>query len=167
MESEQTETIDFQSFCKGIIQKSQRKQSTRNNLLGTLSTVRHFRVIRAWEDLNYTFLKDFEHWLRGKGYAVNTIAKHLRNLRTLTREAISAGVLTAESNPFQQFTIKQEKTPHRFLNPEELSTVENARLEGTMEQVRDAFLFCCYTGLRFSDFKQLLIFEFYFYMVLY
>ena len=78
MENKPTETFDFQSFCKGIIQKSQRKQSTRNNLLGTLSAVRHFRVIRAWEDLNYTFLKDFEHWLRGKGYAVNTIAKHLR-----------------------------------------------------------------------------------------
>ena len=155
MENKPTETFDFQSFCKDIIQKSQRKQSTRNNLLGTLSAVRHFRAIRVWEDLNYTFLKDFEHWLRGKGYAVNTIAKHLRNLRTLTREAISAGVLTAGSNPFQQFTIKQEKTPHRFLNPEELNTVENARLEGTMEQVRDAFLFCCYTGLRFSDFKQL------------
>ncbi|MBR6567013.1 MAG: site-specific integrase [Spirochaetaceae bacterium] len=155
VESKHTEGPDFQTFCTSCIKKSQRKQSTRNNLLGTLALIQEFHPIKAWESLNYTFLKNFEHWMKSKGYAVNTIAKHLRNLRTLTREAISAGVFDKEANPFLQFTIKQEKIPHRFLNPEELSIVENARLEGTLEHIRNAFLFCCYTGLRFSDFKQL------------
>lgn len=150
-----SQSIDFQSFCTSSIEKSQRKGSTQSNLLGTLNVIREFRPIQAWEDLNYTFLKDFEHWLYGKGYAVNTIAKHLRNLRTLTHEAISAGYLAREANPFQQFTIRQVKTPHRFLHPEELAIMEQAQLKDTTRHIRDAFLFCCYTGLRFSDFKQL------------
>lgn len=146
---------DFHTFCTSTIEKSQRKKSTRNNLLGTLAMIQEFRPIKAWEELSYTFLKDFEHWLHGKGYAVNTIAKHMRNLRTLTHEAISAGHLTTDANPFLHFTIRQEKTEHRFLKPEELATIEKTPLKGILKHVRDAFLFCCYTGLRFSDFKRI------------
>ena len=100
-------------------------------------------------------MKDFEHWMVQKSYATNTIGKHLRNLRTLINEAIAAGYLTAETNPFNQYTIKREKTLHRFLNPEELTSIENIPLKGKLAHTRDAFLFCCYTGLRFSDFIRL------------
>ena len=105
--------------------------------------------------MNTVFLKDFEYWLGQKCYATNTIGKHLRNLRTLINEAIAAGHLTAEANPFNQYTIKRVKTPHRFLKPEELTSIENIQLEGKLAHTRNAFLFCCYTGLRFSDFIRL------------
>ena len=145
----------FQSFCVSTIEKSQRKKSTQNNLLATLNVISEFRPTYTWKDLNYTFLKDFEYWLSQKGYAVNTIAKHLRNLRTFINEAIAAGHLSVDDNPFRQYTIKLEKTKHRFLTPEELTIIESAHLSGTFKHVRDVFLFCCYTGLRFSDFIRL------------
>ena len=90
-----------------------------------------------------------------KNYAINTVAKHLRNLRTLINEAIATGHLSAETNPFNQYTIKCAKTTHRFLKPEKLTAMENIQLEGKLSHVRDAFLFCCYTGLRYSDFIRL------------
>lgn len=155
IEGSSVSEITFRSFCISVIKKSSRKKSTQYNLLGTLSLLSEFRPIYAWEDLNYTFLKDFECWLRGKAYAVNTVGKHLRNLRTLINEAIAAGYLTLDANPFQKYTIKQEKTPHRFLKPEELELLEKMDLAGVLAHIRDVFLFCCYTGLRFSDFKQL------------
>ena len=155
MEGHGVKDISFQSFCTNAIKNGNRKTSTQNNLLGTLSVMHEFRPKYAWDDLNYTFLKDWECWMHKSNYAVNTIAKHLRNLRTLINEAIAAGHINPDDNPFRQYSIKQEKTPHRFLKPEELNVMEKASLTGTVAHVRDAFLFCCYTGLRFSDFRRL------------
>ena len=36
-----------------------------------------------------------------------------------------------------------------------MTIIESAHLSGTFKHVRDVFLFCCYTGLRFSDFIRL------------
>lgn len=155
VESNGVSDISFQSFCASVIRNSDRKKSTQYNLLGTLTLIDEFRSSYTWEDLNYAFLKDWECWMRAKGYAVNTIGKHLRNLRTLINEAIAAGHLKSDDNPFRQYSIKSEKTPHRFLTPGELKAVEKVHLTGVLAHVRDVFLFSCYTGLRFSDFKQL------------
>ena len=47
---------------------------------------------------------------------------------------------------------------HTFLTPDELHKLEqmSGLLSNTkQQQILDAFLFCCYTGLRYSDFIQL------------
>ena len=47
---------------------------------------------------------------------------------------------------------------HTFLLPEELQKLENLSLpkrHNHLQHTLDAFLFCCYTGLRYSDFTQL------------
>lgn len=147
--------LSFESFCLSAIRRSSRKPGTKSNLQATLKSLNEFRTGYTWDDLTYTFLKDFELWLIDRGAAINTIAKHLRNLRTLINEAISAGYMSADADPFRKFTIKHERVPHRFLNPEELKRMETVKVSGKLAHVRDAFLFCCYTGLRFSDFRHL------------
>lgn len=147
--------ITFESFCMSVIGKSHRKIGTKNNLIGTLKVLSEYRPSYTWNDLTYTFLRDLEEWLLNKGLAINTVAKHLQNIRTMVNEAISAGYLRVDADPFRQFVIKHEKVPHRFLNPDDLKRMENVRLNGKLAHVRDAFLFCCYTGLRFSDFRHL------------
>ena len=155
VKSNHTPDISFESFSTSVINRSNRKVGTRNNLQGTLKILNDFRSSYTWNDLTYAFLKHFEVWLQERGAAVNTIAKHLRNLRTLVNEAISAGYMSPDADPFRKFTIKHERVPHRFLTPEELKRMESVKADGKLAHVRDAFLFCCYTGLRFSDFKQL------------
>ena len=147
--------VSFESFSISAIKRSHRKVGTKNNLLGTLKVLNEFCTGYTWEDLTYMFLRDFELWLLDRGAAVNTVAKHLQNVRTMINEAISAGYMHADADPFKQFTIKHEKVPHRFLNPEELKKMENVKVDGKLAHVRDAFLFCCYTGLRYSDFCHL------------
>ena len=154
-ENKHKQECTFKEFCMATIENSHRKKSTQYNLLGTVRIINVFRPSHTWEDLTHAFLKDFEHWMRQKCYAINTIGKHLRNLRTLINEAIAAGHLAAEANPFNQYVIKREKSLHRFLKPEELTRMENIQLEGRLAHIRDSFLFCCYTGLRFSDFVRL------------
>lgn len=147
--------MSFEAFSRSVINQSNRRQGTKTNLYSTLTLLAAFHPDYAWDDLTYTFLKGFEAWLLKRNLAVNTVAKHLRNLRTLVNEAVSAGYMQANEHPFRHFSIKNEQVPHRFLNPEELRLVEQAAIKGKLAHVRDAFLFCCYTGLRFSDFKLL------------
>lgn len=56
------------------------------------------------------------------------------------------------------FLSKREKKEHNFLMPADLEKLENLKLpdrKNNSRHILDAFLFCCYCGLRFSDFKQL------------
>ena len=83
--------ISFSIFAKSAIDNSDKKQSTKDNLHTTLAVLHDFRSGLDFKDLTYTFLRDFEQYLREKGNAVNTIAKHMRQLRTLVNEAINQG----------------------------------------------------------------------------
>ncbi|WP_270695859.1 phage integrase SAM-like domain-containing protein, partial [Phocaeicola vulgatus] len=69
--------ISFSTFAKSAIDNSDKKQSTKDNLHSTLAVLHDFRSGLDFKDLTYTFLRDFEQYLREKGNAVNTIAKHM------------------------------------------------------------------------------------------
>ena len=148
--------ISFLAFAKSAIDTSDKRQSTKDNLHTTLTVLQEFRSGLDFKDLTYTFLRDFEQYLRERGNAVNTIAKHMRQLKTLINEAINQGYMHADEYPFKKYKIKQEKGKHEFLTPDELKKIETVEVEEEpTRRVRDAFLFCCYTGLRYSDFCQL------------
>ena len=148
--------VTFPIFAKEYVKHSDRRQSTKDNLITTINVLQEFRPGLDFKDITYTFLKDFETYLREKGNGVNTVAKHLRQLRTLVNEAINQGYIHADAYPFRKFKIKQEKGRHEFLTPDELRKLENLEVEDNkLRHVLDAFLFCCYVGLRFSDFCQL------------
>lgn len=148
--------VTFPVFAKIYVQESDRKRSTKENLMTTITVLQEFRPGLDFKDITYTFLKEFEAYLREKGNSVNTIAKHLRQLRTLVNEAINQGYIHADAYPFRKYKIKQERGRHEFLTPDELRKLENLNVEDKkLRHVLDAFLFCCYVGLRFSDFCQL------------
>lgn len=148
--------VTFPIFAKEYVKHSDRRQSTKDNLITTINVLQEFRPGLDFKDITYSFLKDFETYLREKGNGVNTVAKHLRQLRTLVNEAINQGYIHADAYPFRKFKIKQERGRHEFLTPDELRKLENLEVhDQKLRHVLDAFLFCCYVGLRFSDFCQL------------
>ncbi len=148
--------VTFPVFAKIYVQESDRKRSTKENLMTTVTVLQEFRPGLDFKDITYTFLKDFEVHLKEKGNSVNTVAKHMRQLRTLVNEAINQGYIPSDAYPFRKFKIKQEKGRKEFLTPDELRKLENLQVsDKRLRHVLDAFLFCCYTGLRYSDFCQL------------
>ena len=147
--------VTFPVFARTYIQESDRKRSTKENLMTTVTVLQEFRPGLDFKDITYTFLKDFEVHLKEKGNSVNTVAKHMRQLRTLVNEAINQGYIPSDAYPFRKYKIKQEKGRKEFLTPDELKRLENLDVDKKLRHVLDAFLFCCYTGLRFSDFCQL------------
>ena len=148
--------VTFPAFAKEYVTHSDRRESTKENLYTTITVLQEFRPGLDFKDITYSFLKEFEVYLREKGNGINTVAKHLRQLRTLVNEAINQGYIHADAYPFRKFKIKQEKGRHEFLTPDELKKLENLEVsDRKLRHVLDAFLFCCYVGLRYSDFCQL------------
>ena len=147
--------VTFPVFAKIYVQESDRKRSTKENLMTTITVLQEFRPGIDFKDITYTFLRDFEVHLKEKGNSVNTVAKHMRQLRTLVNEAINQGYIPSDAYPFRKYKIKQEKGRKEFLTPDELKRLENLDVDKKLRHVLDAFLFCCYTGLRYSDFCQL------------
>ena len=146
--------ISFDSFARQCVERSDRKKGSKDNIYNTLKVLKKFKPSYDWNDLTYAFLKEFEIYLKGKSNSINTIGKHMAHLRMLINEAIKEGYVTY--NPFVKFSIKKEPGRHSFLTPDELSELENLNLKREKSRrILDAFLFCCYVGLRFSDFKSL------------
>lgn len=153
-----TERMTFLSFGRNWVEHSLRKDATKKNLLTTLDLLNHFRSSIEFEDITYSFLLEFEDFMRQKMYETNTIAKHMRQLRTFVNEAIKRGYIQPEDYPFRKYQIKITQSKHSFLLPEEIRKLEKLELslcsKSLMHSLK-AFLFCCYTGVRYSDFVLL------------
>ena len=148
--------VTFTEFSYKSIVTADKSKSTKENLMSTVRLLDRFRPGLTFEDLTYTFLKDFEVWLRELGKNQNTIGKHFRQIRTLVNEAINDGYMPADTYPFKKFKIKIQKVQKPFLTPDELVKLERLHVgDKRHRHILDAFLFCCYTGLRFSDFRTL------------
>ena len=146
--------MTFDAFARDAVMKSDRKRGSKDNILNTLNTLKEYKPSYNWDDVTYSFIRGFERHLRMRGNKVNTIAKHLTCLKTMVNEAIKQGLMSV--NPFSRFKIRHETGEHSFLTNEELGVLERMKaLGGRLQHILDAFLFCCYVGLRFSDFKAL------------
>ena len=110
------------------------------------------------------FLRQFREWLSSKGgrsgtgLAHNTVAKHLKGLRTLYYTARREGKVEG-ANPFEHVTITEKAPAKVSLTRAELEDFEAADLSelGGSYKVRpavarDMFCFACYAqGIRRSD----------------
>lgn len=148
----------FTDFFAREVQNADVKESTRRNLSSTLQLLRDFRRRITFAELNFDLVADFELFLRRRGYHANTVAKHIRHLRRQVNMAVRKGCLEARLHPFRDYRIKTVPGRHTHLTPEELERLEcfgSAGSNARQQHVLDAFLFCCYAGLRYSDFTSL------------
>lgn len=148
--------MTFVQFARQSVEQAGKKPSTKENIRSTLTVLDSFRKGVTFKDISYSFLKAFEQHLRERKLHTNTIAKHMRQLRMLTNEAINAGHIHPDDYPFRKYRIKQVRGSHEHLTPDELRRMEAMKPAKAKERrVLDAFLFCCYTGLRYSDYIRL------------
>ena len=148
----------FLDFVLKDITDSPYKQSTKQNLLSTYALLTKFKDNINFKELTTEFVFDFERFLFGSNLQTNTVAKHMKHFKTFVNLAIDKGYLTLNDYPFRRYRIKTLKPKHTFLLPDELEKLESLELTGksiAYKHSLEAFLFCCYTGLRYSDFTQL------------
>ncbi|MDD4149869.1 MAG: site-specific integrase [Bacteroidales bacterium] len=106
-------------------------------------------------ELNHEFIVDYEIYFKTvRKCSHNTTMKYIKNFKKIVRIAMFNGDITRD--PFTNFKMRLKKVDRGFLSEEELNTIiakdfNNKRLE----QVRDCFVFSCFTGLAHSDLKRL------------
>lgn len=148
----------FLPFMASEIERGRIRESTRENRYTTYFLLKEYCEELTIGELTPYFVSKFESWMCTKGYHTNTIAKHLSHLRIYVNAAIQRGVMSEEENPFHKRRISHRPFTHTHLTPFELEKLERLILPPKalhLQKTLDAFLFCCYTGLRYSDFVQL------------
>lgn len=106
-------------------------------------------------DMNLSFANDYEFYLKTvKNCSHNTTLKYIKNLQTVLYFAINRGWLL--NNPLERYKAKLERIDKQFLTEKELNSIETKEFKNErLGEVRDVFVFCCYTGLAYSDVAKL------------
>ncbi|MFR9542633.1 MAG: site-specific integrase [Rikenellaceae bacterium] len=107
------------------------------------------------QDLDVDFMRDFDFYLKTvRKCQHNSAIKHLKNLKKIVRQAVNSNLL--ERNPFLGYTIIQEDVDREFLDEDELARIiEKDFVCERVRQVRDVFVFCCFTGMAYADVNEL------------
>ena len=109
----------------------------------------------TFNQVSSKFIHDFDYFLRTqKNLSNNTTIKHIKFFKKIFLIAIRNGWV--DSDPFVNYRVKLDPVNREHLSLDELRKLANKDLHiNRLGQVRDIFLFACFTGLRYSDVKQL------------
>ena len=101
--------------------------------------------------LDYNFIEDFDYYLKTeKNNSQVTINKKIQRLKKVVKVARKQKLL--EFNPFEEHKPKQAKTKIIFLSQDELDELKEKEFQSEiLNNVRDCYIFCCYTGLGYSE----------------
>ncbi|HUC81941.1 MAG TPA: site-specific integrase [Flavisolibacter sp.] len=109
----------------------------------------------AIKSLDFEFITEYDFWLRSvRNCNHNTTIKYLGNFRKIVNRCVRNGWLIRD--PFAGFAMTKKEVDREFLTEEELQRIrEKIFVTDRLNQVRDIFLFACFTGLAYADVKKL------------
>lgn len=120
------------------------------------------KVIREFygkEDINFNelsgdFVRAFEKFLRTeRGCQQNTVIRYMKCFKKIVNMARAKNWLNHD--PFYNIKFTEVKVIKEILTVEEIKTIMDKELIGRLEAVRDVFVFCCFTGLAYTDVNNL------------
>lgn len=105
--------------------------------------------------LSYQFITDYEFWFKTeRNCAHNTTIKYLANFKKVINLCLKNGWL--ERDPFLCYKMSMREVIREHLTKAELQRMTDKEFAtDRLAQVRDVFLFSCYTGLAYVDVQQL------------
>ncbi|WP_317198317.1 site-specific integrase [Mucilaginibacter ginkgonis] len=135
---------------------------------GTLTryetSLKHTRNFLEWKyqvpdidikEIDHDFITSYEFYLRSERKCANNSAvKYIKNFKKIIRICLASGWLTRD--PFLNYKAKVKQVDRTFLNQEEIQLLADYTfVTDRLNQVRDTFLFCCFTGLAYADVHKL------------
>jgi hypothetical protein len=126
---------------------------TKNHLAGFIQKEYNASDLYVMEvDLN--FVNGFHHYLKTQKVGnQNTVTKYVVNFKKIMRMAFANNWV--KKDPFYYWKAEWKKVERDVLTEAELRAITETELElKSLEQVRDVFVFCCFTGLAYVDVKN-------------
>jgi site-specific recombinase XerD len=107
------------------------------------------------KQLDLKFIKDLEYyWKTEKKLRQATIYRSMQRVKKIIQFAIDENYL--QKNPFSLYKNKKYKGVIVYLTDEELKRLMHRKFtQKRLEQVKDMFVFCCYTGLPYQEMSSL------------
>ncbi|KAA6335899.1 Tyrosine recombinase XerC [termite gut metagenome] len=145
----------FDEFVKDCGMQNNWTDATYEKFAATRKHLHGFDSELTFDALDETRLSEYVNYLRDtKNLRNSTIGKQMGFLGWFLRWSKRKGY--NNNNAFETFKPKLKTTQKKviFLTWEELNKLREYPIPETkkyLERMRDVFLFCCFTGLRYSD----------------
>ena len=109
----------------------------------------------SFQALDYSFIEAFDFYLRVQlKFKPNTIIGIVGHLKIIAKRAVNDGIITR--NPFIGFSLEGEPLQPKSITGQELNKIMTTPLDSPNRYlVRDMFLFSVFTGIAFSDIRNL------------
>ena len=106
-------------------------------------------------DVDHKFITGLEYYLKTtRKCAHNSAIKYITNFKKIIRIAHANDWI--DKDPFLHWKAKLKIVEREFLSEEEIQKIIELELKmERLDQVRDIFIFCCFTGLAYADVKKL------------
>ena len=107
------------------------------------------------DEAKLNFITEFQQYLRTiEKIGHNTAMKYAKDLKQVMKYAVTLEYVP--SNKFADFKCTYKRTKREFLDDEELHRMyEKPMPVARLEEVRDCYIFSCYTGYAYSDAEAL------------
>ncbi len=105
--------------------------------------------------LNFEFITEYEFYLKTeRNCGHNTTMKYLANFKKVVLICVKNSWL--DKDPFFAYKMHKHEVDRTALTQKELNVIINKKfVTNRLSQVRDIFIFCCYTGLAYADVYKL------------
>lgn len=138
----------YDGFCKRHFDVNKIAESTQVHYTTLRKKLIDFKPNLKFEDIDINLMEDFVIYLnKTKSGRFNMV----KFFKTVLKRAESNGLL--EDKTWRQIQNKVEEKEPQFLTKKELKVIKELDLsdEPILNEVRDMFLFSCFTGARHSD----------------
>lgn len=117
-----------------------------------------YRRLIDFDTIDLDFYDDFLNYFNKSNYAINSIGKHIKNLKVFMRAAAENKLHSNMDYQSKRFKTLEEDTESIYLSDAEIKRIYGLDLSNnpSLEKTRDLFVVGCYTGLRFSDFNKII-----------
>lgn len=160
-----TQDLNFYQYFDNFLnlRKSKLKKITIRSYNQTKRLLREFNSYIDFDEIDLSFYYGFIEFLEEDDKSVNTIGKHIKNLKSILRSATQDGLNKNLAYTKREFKVLKEQTTAIYLDEKELTFMADYDLSAfpNLDLARDIFLIGCYTGQRVSDYNGLTKANFY------